>query len=157
MPLLPPDFREYSEQHEVRPTPDWSLPPYPAAIFGKIVLCENCRRLGRCARILAVQTLKLFLMFTLPWFCIRFMGLSCGLSFWQVQLLTSLMLFLSNALPNVAGMGSIETAFLLVFSSFMTSGEAMSTLMLFRIASYYFVFAASAAGTFAAQKHLENS
>ena len=44
---------------------------------------------GRCARILAVQTLKLFLMFTLPWFCIRFMGLSCGLSFWQVQLLTS--------------------------------------------------------------------
>lgn len=76
-------------------------------------------------------------MFTLPWFCIRFMGLSCGLSFWQVQLLTSLMLFLSNALPNVAGMGSIETAFLLVFSSFMTSGEAMSTLMLFRIASYY--------------------
>jgi len=54
-------------------------------------------------------------------------------------------------------MGSIETAFLLVFSSFMTSGEAMSTLMLFRIASYYFVFAASAAGTFAAQKHLENS
>lgn len=112
---------------------------------------------GRCARILAVQTLKLFLMFTLPWFCIRFMGLSCGLSFWQVQLLTSLMLFLSNALPNVAGMGSIETAFLLVFSSFMTSGEVMSTLMLFRIASYYFVFAASAAGTFAAQKHLENS
>ena len=54
-------------------------------------------------------------------------------------------------------MGSIETAFLLVFSSFMTSGEAMSTLMLFRIASYYFVFASSAAGTFAAQKHLENS
>ena len=104
-----------------------------------------------------MQTLKLFLMFTLPWFCIRFMGLACGLSFWQVQLLTSLMLFLSNALPNVAGMGSIETAFLLVFSSFMTSGEAMSTLMLFRIASYYFVFAASAAGTFAAQKHLENS
>ena len=57
----------------------------------------------------------------------------------------------------VTAMGSIETAFLLVFSSFMTSGEAMSTLMLFRIASYYFVFAASAAGTFAAQKHLENS
>lgn len=26
---------------------------------------------GRCARILAVQTLKLFLMFTLPWFCIH--------------------------------------------------------------------------------------
>lgn len=112
---------------------------------------------GRCVQIFALHTLKLFLMYTLPYLCIRFMGLPCGLSFWQVQLLASLMLFLSNALPNVAGMGSIETAFLLVFGSFMTRGEAMSTLMLFRIASYYFVFAASAAGTFAAQKHLENS
>ena len=111
----------------------------------------------RCGRLLALQGGKLFLMFTLPWFCIRFMGLSCGLDFWQVQLLTSLMLFLSNALPNVAGMGSIETAFLLVFGSFMTRGEAMSTLMLFRIASYYFVFAASAVGTFAAQKHLDQN
>ena len=124
------------------------------------VLGEESRRLltdkPRCAEILALQAVKLFGLFCLPYLCIRFMGLS-PLSFLQVQLLTSLMLFLSNALPNVAGMGSIETAFLLVFSSFMTSGEAMSTLMLFRIASYYFVFAASAAGTFAAQKHLENS
>ncbi len=111
---------------------------------------------GRCLRIFALQAFKLFLMFTLPWFCIRFMGLPCGLSFWQVQLLTSLMLFLSNAIPNVAGMGSIETSFLLVFGSFMTRGEVMSTLMLFRIASYYFVFAASAVGTLIAQKHLEN-
>ncbi len=59
----------------------------------------------------AVQTLKLFLMFTLPWFCIRFMGLSCGLSFWQVQLLTSLMLFLSNALPNVAAWAPLKRPF----------------------------------------------
>ena len=33
------------------------------------------------------------------------MGLDTGLAFWQVQLLTSLTLFVSNALPNVAGMG----------------------------------------------------
>lgn len=81
------------------------------------------------------------------------MGLS-PLSFAQVQLLTSLMLFLSNALPNVAGMGSIETAFLLVFGSFLSSGEVMSVLMLYRIASYYVVFAASAVGFFFAQRHL---
>ena len=143
-----PDTGRWAERRE-----SWLEQLDTLAAESRLLLADK----GRCARILAVQTLKLFLMFTLPWFCIRFMGLSCGLSFWQVQLLTSLMLFLSNALPNVAGMGSIETAFLLVFSSFMTSGEAMSTLMLFRIASYYFVFAASAAGTFAAQKHLENS
>ena len=118
-----------------------------------------CRHLladkGRCVQIFALHTLKLFLMYTLPYLCIRFMGLPCGLSFWQVQLLASLMLFLSNALPNVAGMGSIETAFLLVFGSFMTRGEAMSTLMLFRIASYYFVFGFSAVASLFAQKHLD--
>ena len=34
-------------------------------------------------------------------------------------------------------MGSIETAFLLVFGSFLERGEAMSVMMLYRIASYY--------------------
>ena len=43
-------------------------------------------------------------------------------------------------------MGSIETAFLLVFGSFLERGEVMSVLMLYRIASYYVVFAASAVG-----------
>ncbi len=54
-----------------------------------------------------MQAVKLFGLFCLP---------TCASDSWgfpsellQVQLLTSLMLFLSNALPNVAGMGSIET------------------------------------------------
>ena len=108
---------------------------------------------ARCVQIFALQALKLFLLFCLPWLCIRFMQLS-PLSFARVQLLTSLMLFVSNALPNVAGMGSIETAFLLLYSSFLPSGEVMSVLMLYRIASYYFVFAASAVGFFLAQRRL---
>ena len=99
-----------------------------------------------------MQAVKLFGLFCLPYLCIRFMGLS-PLSFLQVQLLTSLMLFLSNALPNVAGMGSIETAFLLVFGAFLTRGETMSVLMLFRIATYYVVVAVSAVGFFFAQKN----
>ena len=121
------------------------------------VLGTESRRLladkPRCLKIFALQALKLFGLFCLPYLCIRFMGLS-PLGFWQVQLLTSLMLFVSNALPNVAGMGSIETAFLLVFGSFLEQGEAMSVLMLYRIASYYVVFAASAVGFFIAQRHL---
>lgn len=108
---------------------------------------------ARCVQIFALQALKLFLLFCLPWLCIRFMQLS-PLSFARVQLLTSLMLFVSNALPNVAGMGSIETAFLLLYSSFLPSGEVMSVLMLYRIANYYFVFAASAVGFFLAQRRL---
>ena len=121
------------------------------------VLSTESRRLladrPRCLKIFALQALKLFGLFCLPYLCIRFMGLS-PLGFWQVQLLTSLMLFVSNALPNVAGMGSIETAFLLVFGSFLERGEVMSVLMLYRIASYYAVFAASAVGFFIAQRHL---
>mgnify|MGYP000606285701 FL=1 len=121
------------------------------------ILGEESRRLladkPRCLKIFALQALKLFGLFCLPYLCIRFMGLS-PLGFWQVQLLTSLMLFVSNALPNVAGMGSIETAFLLVFGSFLEQGEVMSVLMLYRIASYYVVFAASAVGFFIAQRHL---
>ena len=107
-----------------------------------------------CVQIFALQAFKLFLLFCIPYLCIRFMDLS-PLTFAQVQLLTSLMLFLSNALPNVAGMGSIETAFLLLYSSFLPSGEVMSVLMLYRIASYYVVFAVSAAGFFIAQRHAD--
>ena len=60
-----------------------------------------------------------------------------------------------DAYVNIAGgMGSIETAFLLVFGSFLERGEVMSVMMLYRIASYYVVFAASAVGFFIAQRHL---
>ena len=131
--------------------------PMAYAVVAAILVGEESRRLladkPRCLKIFALQAVKLFGLFCLPYLCIRFMGLS-PLSFAQVQLLTSLMLFLSNALPNVAGMGSIETAFLLVFGSFLSSGEVMSVLMLYRIASYYVVFAASAVGFFFAQRHL---
>lgn len=106
----------------------------------------------RCLTLFAVQTFKLFLLFSLPYLCLQFMQLPCELSFWQVQLLAALTLFISNALPNVAGMGSVEAAFLLVFTGLLGQGAVMSTLMLYRIASYYAVFAASVAGFFFAQR-----
>ena len=108
----------------------------------------------RCAAILGVHLVKLFLLFCLPWMGLRFMGLDTGLAFWQVQPLTSLTLFVSNALPNVAGMGSVETAFLLVYSSFLPDASSMSLLMFYRLASYYAVFAASAVGFALAQRRL---
>jgi len=109
----------------------------------------------RCAKIFGVQLFKLFLLYTIPYLSIRFLQLPCGLGFWQVQLLGALTMFLSNALPNVAGMGSVETAFLLVFGSFFGTAETMSLLMLYRIASYYFVTAVSAVGFFGAQRRAE--
>lgn len=38
----------------------------------------------------------------------------------------------------------METAFLLVYSSFLPDASSMSLLMFYRLASYYAVFAASA-------------
>ncbi len=69
-----------------------------------------------------------------------------------MQLLAALTLFISNALPNVAGKGSVEAAVLLLFSGFLGQGAVMSSLMLYRIASYYAVFAASLAVFFFAQR-----
>ena len=115
---------------------------------------------SRCAAILGVHLVKLFLLFCLPWMGLRFMGLDAGLtdlSFWQVQLLAALTLFVSNALPNVAGMGSVETVFLLVYSSFLPDAASMSLLMFYRLASYYAVFAASAVGFGLAQRRLNRS
>ena len=69
----------------------------------------------------------------------------------------ALTLFVSNALPNVAGMGSVETAFLLVYGSFLPDAASMSLLMFYRLASYYATFAASAVGFGLAQRRLNRS
>ena len=108
----------------------------------------------RCLAVLALHAGKLFLLFLVPYLSIRFMGLPAGLTLWQAQLLAALTFFLSNAMPNVAGMGSVETAFLLVFGSFLGEAGAMSALTLYRIATYYFTFALSAAGFWGMQRHM---
>ena len=69
----------------------------------------------------------------------RMLGLS-GLSFWQVQMLTTLMHLISNALPNVAGVGPVEFAFVLIFSHYMEYAQASSALILYRIATFFFPF-----------------
>lgn len=113
-------------------------------------LLENKRL---CVLVFCAQLFKLFMLYSLPYLCIQFMHLG-DLTFWQVQLLASLMMFVSNALPNLAGMGSVETAFLLMFSGFLGQAGAMSALMLYRIGNYYFVFLCSTIGFVGAQRRL---
>ena len=67
------------------------------------------------------------------------LGIS-GPSFWHVQLLTALMHLISHALPNVAGVGPVEFAFVLIFSHYMEYAQASSALILFRVATFFFPF-----------------
>ncbi len=118
-------------------------------------LGEESRRLladrPLCAKLFLLEVAKLALLFCIPWLGVRFMGLG-ELGFWEGQTLAALMMLLSNALPNLAGMGSIETAFYLVFSGFIGESGAMSALVLYRLASYYFPFVVSCAAFFAVQR-----
>lgn len=118
-------------------------------------LCVESRRMLQnrllCLQVLALQIFKLALMYAIPWFSSRFMGLS-PFTFWQVQTLTALMMLLSNALPNLGGMGSIETAFYLIFTGFLGESDTMSALVVYRAATYYVPFAVSCLGFFFIQR-----
>ena len=52
-------------------------------------------------------------------------------------------LLLSGAIPNIAGIGPTETGFFLMFNPLMGNARTASSLLLFRIATYYFPFLVS--------------
>jgi hypothetical protein len=105
------------------------------------------------AAVLAVYMLRFFCLYSLPWFCFRMLGVDT-LSFAQVQLLGALMYLITGALPNVAGMGPAEFAFLLLFSASMSSAQVSSALVLFRTATFFFPFLVSAVVFFFVQKRM---
>ena len=83
------------------------------------------------------------------------LGIS-GPAFWHVQLLTALMHLISNALPNVAGVGPVEFAFVLIFSHYMEYAQASSALILFRVATFFFPFILSILVFLRAQRRVLN-
>ena len=104
-----------------------------------------------CIQMFLLQVVKLALMYAIIWLGTDFMDLG-PLTFWQAQTLAALMMLLSNALPNVGGMGSVEASFYLVFTGFLGQSGAMSVLLLYRAATYYFTFAVSCVGFFFIQR-----
>lgn len=94
---------------------------------------------SNCVQGVAVSLLKLFVLYCIPYVSLRLVGCT-ALSFAQVQLLASLMLLITSALPNVAGVGPTEFAFLLLFSPLAGGGASSSALVLHRVATYFFPF-----------------
>ena len=81
---------------------------------------------------------RLFVFYSIPYVCLKLLGTE-PYTLLQVQCLTSLMLMISNVIPNVAGMGAPEVAFMLVFSESLGSFTT-AALVFFRCSTYYFPF-----------------
>lgn len=100
----------------------------------KVLLVPSIRVKG-----IAVSLAKLFVLYSIPYAALRLVGCT-ALNFAQAQLLASLMLLITSALPNVAGVGPMEFAFLLLFAPWADTAIASSALVLYRVATYFFPF-----------------
>lgn len=94
-------------------------------------------------RSVGINVVKLLGLYSIPYLCAKAIGVD-DLSFLPMQTLSALSHVISNALPNIAGMGSVETAFLLLFSRYMDSAAVSSVLILYRLSTYFVPFLISA-------------
>ena len=94
--------------------------------------------------VMAADFLKLGVFCAIPCLCTAMLG-DPTVGILQAEVLTGLMLLISGAVPNVAGLGPIELTFYLLYKPFLGEIPGSSALLLFRIATYYFPFAVSSA------------
>ena len=90
------------------------------------------------AAICVLEILKLLSLYITTCFCSRILGIRT-LSCFRLAALTAVMFLISNALPNISGMGSVEFSFFLIFSP-VFGDLTLSVLLLYRAATYYFPF-----------------
>lgn len=102
------------------------------------ILCDK----GKVLRVFGLNMVKLFSLCAIPWVCMQLLDLS-ALGLWHSELLTSSMYLISNALPNLAGIGPTEFAFLMLYTPLLGADTAPSVLLLYRIATYYIPFLVS--------------
>lgn len=111
----------------------------------------NCMYMGtnscvkekrKLLNVLMIDMIKLGVFCMIPYICVIILDGNI-ISIVQAELLTSLMLLISGVVPNVAGLGPIEIVFFMVYRSFLGDVLTSSTLILFRIATYYFPFVLS--------------
>lgn len=113
---------------------------------GQLLRSHRC-----CGRAVLVDLAKLAVLYAIPPLCLRIIG-ETALSLGRGAVLSALALLLTGALPNVAGMGSLELAFMVVFSAFVPRGKASAALVLYRAATYFFPLLISVAVFLRVQK-----
>lgn len=113
---------------------------------------KNLLRDRRCCRkVMLLNLLKVFWLFLIPFICMNMLHIS-RLTIGETQMLSSIMLLIIGVLPSVAGIGSTEFAFLLLFTPQIGRVFASSSLVLYRIATYFFPFLLSIGVFFKVQK-----
>lgn len=94
--------------------------------------------------IILLHCIKLLLMYAIPFICFKSLSAE-GISFLESQMLVGITNLVSSALPNVSGLGSTELSYILVFSEFLEGSLVSSTLVMYRLATYFFPFLISIA------------
>lgn len=92
-----------------------------------------------CRKVMLFNLLKVFWLFLIPFTCMKVLHIS-KLSIGETQILSSVMLLIVGVLPSVAGIGSTEFAFLLLFTPQIGRVFASSSLILYRVSTYFFPF-----------------
>lgn len=100
---------------------------------------EMLRNRTSCRTAMILNCLKLFWLFIIPFFCMRTLNIS-GITWGRIQTVSAIMLLLIGVLPNVSGAGPAEFSFLLLYTPLIGRVSAFSTLILYRVATYFFLF-----------------
>lgn len=82
---------------------------------------------------------KLVLFYSVPYAALHAIGAD-SVTYVTAFSLAGLTHVIATALPNLAGMGPLEAAFILLFSLYVAAPEASSALVLFRLSTYFFPF-----------------
>ena len=89
--------------------------------------------------VIFTNVMKLWIFCAVPYFCMKISGTNV-ISMTHTELMTALVILLAGVIPNVAGIGPTEAVFYLIYSPLLGNASTTSSLIFFRIATYYFPF-----------------
>lgn len=98
---------------------------------------RSCRR-----KIIFFDLIKLSCLYMIPFFCMKILNIS-GPAMGRSLALASIMVVIVGIIPNIAGIGPAEFAFLMVFAPYTGRVPASSAMILYRIITYFFPFVLS--------------
>ena len=104
------------------------------AFFAK----EQLKNKKMTIKALLAHQIKVMWLCAIPYFCL-FVLHETSLGFFKVYALSSLAYIIASSLPNVAGIGPLEYAYIVLFTFYLPGPLVSTSLLLYRIFSFYFL------------------